>query len=439
MLVKSQTESKTTPTSRTRMASPTTPVRLEKPRAAAVAPAKRSRPMSRAMLAAMVFVVVLAASLFLYTRPPAAALAEHSADAPSEMTTVVAAPGLVESASGLRQLGFDVPGKLKSVAVNEGDRVKAGQLVAELENAPLAARVEMAKAELAGARSRASIRERSLKSDAVRAKQTVLQLKQELALAIAGPRGEQVTAARAQLALAEAEAKGAEETRQRYYDPTDKYEAWSKQLYSQAETQSHAANARVELALARLQELTAGTRPEEIDRAKAKLAEAQAASDCLEANLAQELDAARSDVEQSQARVNVAEAELHRTRLYAPIDGTVIWKFMHAGEAIDAVQQQAVIAIADQTHLRVRALVDEGDYASLKPGQHVRVTAEAFPGRTFKGHVELLCASAGEKPFSTGEAHERHDVRVVNVLVALDGEAPLKLGLRVRTYFQNDK
>ena len=386
-------------------------------------------------LAAGMFVLAVTGVLFFTTSRPAATPVEG--DDPGGIC--VAAPGLVESASGLRQLAFDVPGKLKRVAVDEGDRVAAGQLVAELENAPLAARVEAARAELAGARNRTGIRARTLKADVTRARQTVNQLKQELAVILAGPRKEELAAARAQVALAEAEVNGSEETRKRYYDASGAYEAWSKLLYSQAETLAAVAAAKLDIARARLQDMADGSRPEDIERARAKLAAAEADCECLSANLASELESARLDEEQSQAKFKIAQGELDRTRLFSPIGGTVIWKFMHAGEAIDALRNQGVIAVADQSHLRVRALVDEADYAAIFPGQSVRVTAEAFPGRTFKGRVELICDSAGEKPFSTGEARERHDVRVINVLVALEENQNLKLGLRVRAYFDSSR
>jgi HlyD family secretion protein len=203
--------------------------------------------------------------------------------------------------------------------------------------------------------------------------------------------------------------------------------------------QAAAAAAKLDMARARLHDLAAGSRPEEIERSRAKLAAAEAECDCLTANISLELDSAHLDVDQSQAKFKMAEEEFNRTRLFAPINGTVIWKYIHAGEAIDALRNQAVLAVADQSHLRVRALVDEADYASIAPGQSVRVTAEAFPNRMFRGHVELICDSAGEKPFSTGEAQERHDVRVINVLVSLDESQNLKLGLRVRAYFDTDR
>src|SRR5262249_40253543 len=62
---------------------------------------------------------------------------------------LIAAPGRVEAISEEVRVSSELSGRLKSVNVEEGDRVKRGQILAELENADYRARVESAEAELA--------------------------------------------------------------------------------------------------------------------------------------------------------------------------------------------------------------------------------------------------------------------------------------------------
>jgi len=62
---------------------------------------------------------------------------------------LIAAPGRVEAISEEVRLSAELSGRLKKVNVEEGDRVKRGEILAELENADYRARVESAEAELA--------------------------------------------------------------------------------------------------------------------------------------------------------------------------------------------------------------------------------------------------------------------------------------------------
>jgi len=119
----------------------------------------------------------------------------------------------------------------------------------------------------------------------------------------------------------------------------------------------------------------------------------------------------------------------------SPINGVVVWKFLHAGEAVDPAHPSPVVAVADLSRLRVRADVDEADYPRIAKGQTVRITADAFNGSSFNGKVVRIADSAGQKRFSTGEARERMDVKVVETVIAIQENSPLKLGLRVTVYF----
>lgn len=350
--------------------------------------------------------------------------------------TVIAAPGRVEAASGLRDLSFDIPGKVRRVLVEQGQTVAAGQLVAELENDHLAAEREAARAGLAEAQARHAIMDRDLGANLVRAEQEVVRLKAELALLVAGPRTEQVEAARMAAASAEAEALQAVEEQQRYFDSSSKYDNWPKQLYDQAHRRADAAAGKRDAARAYLRELQAGSRIEERERAKALLAGAEAELGRQQSTRQFQLDASLAQLSRAKANLDHAEAELKRTRLTSPIAGVVIWKFFHGGEVIDAIQQRPVISVADLSRLRIRASVDEADYPRVLQGQRVKITADAFGETCFYGRVEMVGSAAGEKPFGTGDAREKIDVRVIETIIRLDDLTPLKLGLRVTAFFE---
>jgi multidrug resistance efflux pump len=364
----------------------------------------------------------------------AVAALPHAGPAPFQ--ALVAAPGRVEAISGMRDLSFDVPGKIRNVFVEQGKPITAGQLVAELEDDHAVAQRDAARAGLAEAQARYAIVDCDLKANLVRAEQEVARLKAELALLVAGPRAEQIDAARMITASAEAEATQALEDKQRYFDPAGKYECWAKQLYDQAHRRSEAAAGRRDAAKAHLHELQAGSRTEELVIAKAQLASAEAEFNRQLSTRQLQLNASVAQVSKAKANLDHAEAELKRMRLTSPITGVVVWKFLHGGEVIDAIQQRPVISVADLTQLRIRAFVDETDYPRVLRGQRVKISADAFGEKCFYGRVELIGSAAGEKPFSTGDAREKQDIRVIETLVRLDEPTPLKLGLRVTTFFE---
>jgi len=155
----------------------------------------------------------------------------------------------------------------------------------------------------------------------------------------------------------------------------------------------------------------------------------------LETTQPLKLASAQAQIKQARAKVQMVEAELSKTRLLSPINGVVVWKFLHAGEAVDPAHPSPVVAVADLSRLRVRADVDEADYPRIAKGQTVRITADAFNGSSFNGKVVRIADSAGQKRFSTGEARERMDVKVVETVIAIQENSPLKLGLRVTVYF----
>jgi multidrug efflux pump subunit AcrA (membrane-fusion protein) len=181
----------------------------------------------------------------------------------------VEAPGLVEPVPGLRNLLFDVPGWIKTVRVEEGQNVKAGQLIAELENDDATAGMESARADLAAAQAKQRMTERNVDAEILRAKKEVERLQADFALLKAGPRKEQIDAVAAEVAAADSEFKHAEEEETRYRDPSGKYESWSRQLYDQAHWRAQTLAARLAIVQSHLNELQAGTRAEDLNKADA--------------------------------------------------------------------------------------------------------------------------------------------------------------------------
>ncbi|MGE5551923.1 MAG: efflux RND transporter periplasmic adaptor subunit [Bacteroidota bacterium] len=80
-----------------------------------------------------------------------------------------------------------------------------------------------------------------------------------------------------------------------------------------------------------------------------------------------------------------AEADLELTLLRAPQNGVVLVKALEPGVAV--TPGMAVFTIGTTGALRARALVDETYIVAVRPGQPVKVTNDALPGRIFQGRV----------------------------------------------------
>jgi len=293
---------------------------------------------------------------------------------------LIAAPGRVEAISEEIRVSSELSGRLKSVNVEEGDRVKRGQVLAELENADYRARVGSAEAELA-------LREA------------------ELRRTVNGSRAEErreaeaaKQAGRAILENAKSEAERRRGLAARGVisrDEADRYE----RAYRVAQSEYEQASQRFAL-------VDAEAREE--DRAKA------------EANVA----AARAQYEEARA---VYEKSLIR----APMDGVILRKLRHTGESVSTQFDSPVITMADDSVLRVRLDVDETDVAKLKVGQRAYVTAEAYGDQKFEGRVIRVGRILGKKNVRTDEPTEHVDTKILETVVELKAGERLPLGLRV--------
>src|SRR5215472_16920830 len=99
------------------------------------------------LIAAAVLLMSLSSVLFLRGR-------EHSVKAAPVSSSIsnaglIAAPGRVEAVSEEIRVSSELSGRLKNVSVEEGDRVRKGQVLAQIENDDYAARVAAAEAALA--------------------------------------------------------------------------------------------------------------------------------------------------------------------------------------------------------------------------------------------------------------------------------------------------
>ena len=112
-------------------------------------------------------------------------------------------------------------------------------------------------------------------------------------------------------------------------------------------------------------------------------------------------DAANTSIEVSQARVDVADAALARTRLLAPFDGTVAEVNGELGEYLTpspvGVATVPAIDLIDYNCLYVSAPSDEVDAPQIRTGMSANISLDAFPNTRFKGVIRRVAAYVLER------------------------------------------
>lgn len=346
--------------------------------------------MKRSTILYLILIVGAGAAWFLVRSKPEVAKADNTQTQPAAAArSAIAGAGRVEPASEEIRIGSELDGRLKRVAVEEGDRVRAGQVVAELDNGDFIARVALAKANIA---QQEAVVERLVNGSR----------KQE--------RGESSASVREAQAVLE----NARVERDRRRILLDRG-AISRTELDTAEREFRVAEARLAGVEERRSLVDDVTRPEDLERARAELAAAR-------------------------ARLLEAEALLAKTIIRSPIDATVLRKKRKAGESVSNNGDTPILTLGDTSRLRVRMDVDENDIARIAVGRTAWVTAPAYgASRKFTGKVVEIGQALGRKNVRTDEPTERVDVKILETLIELDPGQTLPVGLRVDAYIAQEQ
>jgi HlyD family secretion protein len=97
---------------------------------------------------------------------------------------------------------------------------------------------------------------------------------------------------------------------------------------------------------------------------------------------------ARLAVEQSRNDVAALEGKVRQGRIVAPVDGTLYNLPVKAGDYVKV--GDLLVEMADLHQVRVRAFIDEPEIGALEPGQPVKITWDALPNRSWLGKTEII-------------------------------------------------
>lgn len=315
------------------------------------------------------------------------------------------------------RIGSRVGGRVARVRISEGQAVRVGDPLIELEPFQLRELLSQACGELARAQADLDRVTNGFRPEEIaQAKAKHDQLDALVRKLVKGPRDEDVVSAEKLLQLAEAEAKLAKLKYQRAESLFAKQAATSDDL-DKADTELRVARAKVDAQQEEFNKLKKGTREEELDEARAQLDEANQVWLLRQRGSRDEDKAqARAAVESAMAAVNVIERQLEELVIKAPVDGTVEAVELQPGDLVAA--NSPAISLMDTTHFWVRAYVPE-NRLSVKVGDAVSVTTDSFPNERFAGRVSFISRQAEFTPGNVQTPEDRSK-QVFRIRVALE-------------------
>lgn len=198
-----------------------------------------------------------------------------------------------------------------------------------------------------------------------------------------------------------------------------------------AELRSDDLRASMNQAQARANESAADIHLYEIELERARKLYAEKVGTLQTQERAQrDLEAAQARLATAQAEVKEWQAKIDKTRIVAPISGTVITRPVAPGETVK--DGAVLMTIADLNRVRVEAEVDEFDAGRIHRGSNAAITAEGYTGQSWQSHIEEIPNSVVPRNLRPEDPGKPVDTRVLLVKLAFDSATPLKLGQRVQ-------
>lgn len=242
-----------------------------------------------------------------------------------DLEAIVSASGKIQPKRSVN-VSADTVGRVVNLAVNEGDKVHAGQFLLQIDPKSLKTRVDSGMASLKVAEASLDQLRQSVETGRVQVQQAQQNLDRQQDL-------------------------------------------WKQQLTTR-ESLEKAQN--------------------DLDSAKSSLAERQ-----------KQVTAQDSRIAQERASLESAQYDLSKVRIESPIDGIVTRRNIEEGEMVMIGTMNnagtVLMTLADMSIIEAEIEVDETNIPSVAIGQPAKVTVDAIPDRSFRGHVTEI----GNSPIQT--------------------------------------
>ena len=324
--------------------------------------------MTSKLLASLALVALLAAgAAYLYYERPQAGV-----------DGAIRVSGNIEVTAA--EVSFKIPGRVIERLVSEGETIKAGEIVASLDDSELSREVGQRRAEVAAA-------------EAV------------LAELVAGSRPEEIATAQAAVERARADAIRWQSEFGRIRRLHEEGVV-SAQLLDSVRSSHDMAREQLRAAGQQLNLVREGPRKEQIEQARAGLQQANAQFALVKAGPRREQkDQARARLEQSRQALAAAETRVSYAVVFSPLAGVVLSENIEPGEFVAA--GTPVVTVAELANVWLRAFINETDLGRVTVGQTARITTDTYPGKSYEGRVSFLSSQAEFTPRNVQTVEQR--------------------------------
>ena len=284
-----------------------------------------------------------------------------------------------------------VAGLVVELAVDEGDQVEEGQLIARLDVPELEAQRDQTRAQVEGSRARLRQARLSLALDEQLIESQVVQAQSNLRVAQTG------------LEEAETRCEDAERVYQNKQRLFDMGGYVSQDEVDSTRAAFDLATQACRSAEERVQDQTAAVTIAEARRAEVAMSESRVA----------ESEASQRQIQDSLAEI---EARLQDAVIRAPCSRVVILRHVREGELITAVSYYGdgapIVTIGDLCTMLVEVNLNEVDIDRIELGQPVEIHADALRDRTFEGHITRISPASVNVPQTGAEGIVRFPVEI---------------------------
>jgi HlyD family secretion protein len=366
------------------------------------------------LLAGGAVVALVALVVFFMPRGAVPETAASNLDtAPVRRGTLVATVSATGAISPLREaaLAFNATGSIGKLEVKQGDMVKAGQLLAQLDTRTLEFQLAQSEANLVAAQAKLDQLQNPSPADVAAAQAGVVSAEAALAQ-LKTPTQTDLTIAKSDLDKAQAALARAQSDYDRIGGASNPFIAMTPQSLAlqQATLDYQKAvavyNAKVNPSDSQLKQAQSA-----VEQARAQLAR-------LTNPTANDLKSAQANIDQARAARDGAKARLDDAIIRAPFDGIATHVDFDFGSFVSA--GRVVLGVADTSELRVKLNIDETDIARVRVGQDATIGLDAYPDVTLNARVTDVAATA-----TTVQG-------VVNYVVTVTikpGDVPVKIGM----------
>jgi HlyD family secretion protein len=309
-------------------------------------------------------------------------------------------------------VGAKVGGRIESIALREGDRVKQGQVIAQLDDAEIKAQLEGAKARFNAAQQQ--VNQARLQIDVIQSQiqEAQLNLRQssDNATGKINQAQARVAAAQAELVQRQAQVQQAKAERQLAQADRDRYQSLlqdgviPQQQFEQNKTKLDTAQANLQASLA-----TVDVAQKQVNVAQGELTQAQTSSFNPQINTAK-IAGLNKQLAQAQAQLEVAIAEvanakaaqaeiaakLEDLKIISPINGVVLTRTSEPGEVIST--GTTLMTLVNLNNVYLRGYLPEGEIGMVRVGQAAKVFLDSAPDRPLNATVSQIDSQASFTP-----------------------------------------